>query len=42
MPGKKIAFFGPQYGMGGAGRVCAAVGKVLAQNGYDVDFLVMW
>lgn len=40
MPGKKIAFFGPQYGMGGAGRVCAAVGKVLAQNGYDVDFLV--
>jgi glycosyltransferase involved in cell wall biosynthesis len=40
MPGKKVAFFGPQYGVGGAGKVCADVGKTLARNGYDVDFLV--
>jgi len=40
MPSKKVAFFGPQYGMGGAGRVCADVGRALARNGYDVDFLV--
>ena len=40
MPSKKVAFFGPQYGMGGAGRVCADVGRTLARNGYDVDFLV--
>ena len=26
--------------MGGAGRVCAALGKVLAKRSYDVDFLV--
>lgn len=37
---KKVSFFGPQYGMGGAGRVCSAVGKKLARNGFDVDFLV--
>ena len=40
MPRGKVAFFGPQYGMGGAGRVCADVGKALARKGYDVDFLV--
>ena len=40
MPQRKIAFFGPQYGVGGAGRVCASVGKALARRGYDVDFLV--
>ena len=40
MSRKKVAFFGPQYGMGGAGRVCAAVGKALAKMRYDVDFLV--
>ena len=40
MPQRKVAFFGPQYGVGGAGRVCASVGKALARRGYDVDFLV--
>ena len=40
MPDKKIAFFGAQYSTGGAGRVCSAVGKTLAREGYDVDFLV--
>lgn len=37
---EKVSFFGPQYDMGGAGRVCSAVGKQLARNGFDVDFLV--
>lgn len=36
----KVAFFGPQYGVGGAGHVCSDVGKALGRNGYDVDFLV--
>jgi len=36
----KVAFFGPQYGVGGAGHVCADVGKTLGRRGYDVDFLV--
>ena len=40
MLGKKVAFFGAQYSTGGAGRVCSAVGKTLAREGYDVDFLV--
>lgn len=40
MPDKKVAFFGAQYSTGGAGRVCSAVGKTLAREGYDVDFLV--
>jgi glycosyltransferase involved in cell wall biosynthesis len=36
----KVAFLGPQYGVGGAGQVCADVGKALGRRGYDVDFLV--
>jgi glycosyltransferase involved in cell wall biosynthesis len=40
MSDEKVAFFGPQYGTGGAGRVCSAVGKTLAREGYGVDFLV--
>lgn len=40
MADKKIAFFGPVYGVGGAGHVCADVGKELGHRGYDIDFLV--
>lgn len=40
MQDRKVSFFGAQYSTGGAGRVCSAVGKTLAQEGYDVDFLV--
>jgi len=40
MQNPKVAFFGPQYGIGGAGRVCADVGKALGRRGVDVDFLV--
>ena len=40
MRDRKVAFFGAQYSTGGAGRVCSAVGKTLAREGYDVDFLV--
>lgn len=40
MASEKIAFFGPQYGVGGAGHVCADVGKALGRRGFDVDFLV--
>ena len=36
----KVAFFGPVYGVGGAGHVCSDVGKELGRKGYDVDFLV--
>ncbi|MCS4177383.1 glycosyltransferase involved in cell wall biosynthesis [Salinibacter ruber] len=35
-----IAVFGPQYGVGGAGRVCSDIGKALGRKGYEVDFLV--
>lgn len=37
---QKVCFFGPQYGVGGAGHVCANIGKELGRRGYDVDFLV--
>ena len=40
MQDRKVSFFGAQYSTGGAGRVCSAVGKTLAREGYDVDFLV--
>jgi glycosyltransferase involved in cell wall biosynthesis len=40
MGSKKVAFFGPQYGVGGAGQVCSDIGKALARKRYDVDFLV--
>lgn len=40
MTESKVAFFGPQYGVGGAGHVCSDVGKALGRTGYDVDFLV--
>jgi glycosyltransferase involved in cell wall biosynthesis len=40
MENKKVAFFGPQYGVGGAGRVCSDIGKALARKGYEVDFLI--
>ena len=40
MSDRKVAFFGAQYSTGGAGRVCSALGKNLAQDGYNVDFLV--
>jgi glycosyltransferase involved in cell wall biosynthesis len=40
MEEKNIAFFGPNYGVGGAGRVCSDIGKALARKRYDVDFLV--
>lgn len=40
MEKSKVSFFGPVYGIGGAGHVCSDIGKELAHRGYEVDFLV--
>lgn len=40
MEKSRVAFFGPIYGIGGAGHVCSDIGKELAHRGYKVDFLV--
>lgn len=40
MPDRKVAYFGPMFGVDGAGHLCSDVGKALGQGGFKVDFLV--
>lgn len=40
MSDRKVAYFGPMYGVDGVGHLCSDVGKALSHGGFDVDFLV--
>jgi glycosyltransferase involved in cell wall biosynthesis len=40
MPDRKVAYFGPMFGVDGAGHLCSDVVKALGQGGFDVDLLV--